>query len=359
MQRRPDIRRRRFLAVLGGSALVAGCGRAPVDASPGTLEIRGLAMGSLYSVRLAGARFSPVADAAARDAVAAAMTGVDAAMSTFRPASELSRLNAHASGRPLALSAPLFDVLDLAARTSEATHGAFDVTVAPAVDAWGFGPQRGRRVVDDATLAGLVPRVGYRQLVLDPRDRSVRKARPDVAADLSGIAKGHAVDRAAAALDALGFGDYVIEAGGEVRARGLNGSGAPWRIGIEQPDASPRRLRYVLPLADAAIATSGDYRVYFERDGRRYCHEIDPATGRPIDSRLASVSVVAPQCAAADALAKLIVLGPERAYDLALALGLPAYFVVREHDGRLSDRATPAFAALGGHAHVHAGADTG
>jgi len=126
-------------------------------------------------------------------------------------------------------------------------------------------------------------------------------------------------------------------------------SGQPWQIGIEEPDAVPQRPRYVVPLSGQSIATSGDYRIYFERGGRRYCHEIDPVTGCPMSNALASVSVVADECSRADALGKLIVLGPERAYAHAVAHDLAAFFVVREADGTLRDLPTPAFAALGGY----------
>jgi FAD:protein FMN transferase len=171
-----------------------------------------------------------------------------------------------------------------------------------------------------------------------------------VRADLSGIAKGYGVDKAAQALDALGIEHYLVDAGGEVRTRGRNAQGLPWQVAIEQPVAGPRRPRYVVPLSGAAIATSGDYRICFERDGRRYSHEIDPATGHPIDGRLASVSVVANTGALADALGKLIVLGAQRGYERAVSLGLAAHFIVREPDGSLRDAMTPAFVRLGGHA---------
>jgi thiamine biosynthesis lipoprotein len=169
-----------------------------------------------------------------------------------------------------------------------------------------------------------------------------------VAADLSAIAKGYGVDHAARALDALGVANYMVEAGGEVRTRGRNAEGAPWQIAIEAPDAMPQKPWFVVPMSDRSLATSGDYRIFFEQDGRRYCHEIDPGTGRPIDHGVASVSVVAADCARADALATaLMVMGETRGAAFASERGVAAYFIVR--DGlHLRARATPAFAALGG-----------
>jgi thiamine biosynthesis lipoprotein len=345
-------RRRTLLQALGAAALVSGCGdlRLPFagTAVAPALEFRGPTMGSTYTAKIAGAKLSAAAEAAARDAVDGALTAVDITMSAHRPDSELSRFNAHASATPYPLSAETYAVFALAQEVSAASGGAFDITVAPVVDAWGFGPGRDYRVVGAGEVDALEARVGWRMLALDDGAHTAAKARPDLTADLSGIAKGYGVDRAARALDALGVEHYMVEAGGEVRTRGRNAEGRPWRIAIEEPDAVPQRPRLVVPMEGLAMATSGDYRIWFEKDGRRYCHEIDPATGVPIRNGLASVSVVAADCASADAWATaLIVLGAERGLALAAEHRLAAHFVVREAGGRLTDRSTPAFAALG------------
>jgi FAD:protein FMN transferase len=338
-------RRRALIGALGAASLLGACGQTRrLD----MVEFGGLTMGSRYRVKLAGRGLSQALENAARDAVAAALGAVDSAMSTHRPTSELSRFNARASTAPVPLSPGLVSVFSLARQVSAATDGAFDVTVAPLVDAWGFGPGRHTRVVADAEAGTLGRRVGWRQLRVDEHAGAVAKSHPQVRADLSGIAKGYGVDQAARALDAVGVEHYLVDAGGEVRTRGRNADGDPWQVAIEQPVPGARRPRYLVPLSDLAIATSGDYRIFFERDGRRYSHEIDPATGRPISNRLTSVSVVAATGALADALGKLIVLGPEKAYGRAVSLGVAAHFIVRELDGSLRDVVTPAFAALGG-----------
>jgi thiamine biosynthesis lipoprotein len=240
-------------------------------------------------------------------------------------------------------------VLAAARGVSEASGGAFDVSVAPLVDAWGFGVEKRREVPPPSVLAARRASVDYRGFRLDARAGTVTKAAAGVQADLGGIAKGFAVDLAARALDAQGIGHYMVEAGGEVRTRGVNADGQPWRIGVEQPDAMPQRARLVLPLSGRAMATSGDYRNYFEIDGRRYSHEIDPRTGAPIDHRLCSVTVVAEDCMRADALATaLLVLGPDRGVRMAESLGLAAYFIERVAPGQYRDHPTGAFAALGG-----------
>jgi FAD:protein FMN transferase len=343
-----SLRRRSLLQGLGVASLVGACG-APASGAPlPSAAFSGLTMGSTYRVKIVGRGLTPALQAAAADAVAMAFASVDLAMSTWRPRSELSRFNAHAATTPFALSADTLSVFGVAHEASAATRGAFDITVAPVVDAWGFGPGRRFRLVGEGERSVLERRVGWRALRLDAQAGTVAKQHVQVRADLSGIAKGYGVDKAAQALDALGIEHFLVDAGGEVRTRGCNAQGAPWRVAIEQPVAGLRRPRYVLPLSDLAVATSGDYRIFFERGGRRYSHEIDPATGRPIDHRLASVSVVASTGAWADALGKLIVLGPERGYACAVEQNVAALFIVREPDGRLHDIMTPAFAALGG-----------
>jgi len=343
-----SIRRRVLLQAAGATALLAGCGRSAQPTAPAGLHVfEGLAMGSTYSIRIHAPGAAAERLAAARAAVDAAIGGVVAKMSLYDPASELSRFNAHASTAPFAVSADTFRVFELAHSVSAASHGAFDVSVEPAVEAWGFGPQRRRYVPADDVRRAARSRVGWRRLRLDPRTRTVVKTSPDAAADFSGIAKGHAAELAARALDALGFDRYVVETGGEVRTRGRKAANASWQVAIEQPDAMPRRARLVVPLADLALATSGDYRIFFVQNGRRYSHEIDPATGAPVRHTLASVSVAMPDCALADAWATaLIVLGPERGPALAESLGLAAHFIVRGPAG-FEDRSTPAFAALG------------
>ena len=344
-------RRRVLLQALGAAALAAGCGErvTPRAASRPVLHFRGETMGTTYNVRLAGAVLSPEREAAARRAVQAAFDAVVTRMSTYEPGSELSRFNGHASTAPFAMSDELLQVFSVAQRVSLESAGAFDISVAPLVDAWGFGPAKHRDVPAAATLARLGEGVGYRKAEIDRDAGVVRKSHPAFAADLSGIAKGYGVDRAALALEALGHADYMVEAGGEVRTRGHNAANLPWRIAVEQPDAMPPRPRFVTPLSGQSMATSGDYRIYHERDGRRYCHEIDPGTREPVTHRLASVSVVAGDCTYADAMATaLFVLGPEHGLALAAERGLAALFIVRTAEGGFVDRPTPAFAALGG-----------
>ena len=231
-------RRRTVLQALGAASLLAACGDRRGAAVAPVQEFRGATMGSTYTVKVADAGLSPAAATALREAVDAALSAVDQSMSAYRPESELSRFNAAAGTRPFALSPDTHAVFRLARDVSEATGGAFDITVAPVVDAWGFGPGRVERVVGASEIGILEARVGWQMLAVGD-DGAVTKARPDLRADLSGIAKGYGVDRAAQAIEAAGVANYMVEAGGEVRARGRNGEGRPWQIAIERPDAGP------------------------------------------------------------------------------------------------------------------------
>ncbi len=334
------------LALCGVAALGAAAREWRGDAELAEYGFSGETMGTFYNVRFMAAMGDHGLREAARSAVARALAGVDARMSSFRPDSELSRLNRHGPS-PFPLSAPTFAVLRAAHDVASASAGAFDASAGPLVDAWGFGPGRNPRVPEKGELARLRERVGYRMLELDPGTRSARKGHPGMALDLSGIAKGYGVDGAAQALEALGIRDYVVETGGEVRARGMNVHGAPWQVAIEEPQSGPRRPRCVVPLAGQSLATSGDYRIFFQRHGQRYCHEIDPVAGSPVRHALTSVSVLANECAHADAWATaLMILGPEEGYRCAERLGMGAYFITRGAEG-LQERATPAFRALG------------
>jgi len=334
--------RRRSLLLGFGALALAGCHR------PGSLAPYGRAvgttMGSTWNARFAT---KGITAAVVQSAVQSALDAVDARMSMFRADSELSVFNGAAAGTPVQLSAELYGVLAAAAEVSRWSGGAFDVTVAPLVEQWGFGTRSGRAVPTASAIASERARIGWHSLALDAGRRSVTKRQDAVHADLGGIAKGYGVDRAAAALESLGLASYMIEVGGEVRARGVNAEGRAWRIGLEEPDAMPQRARWVVALDGRAMATSGDYRNYFVEDGRRYSHEIDPASGAPIRHTLCSVTVVADDCMQADALATaLIVLGAARGRALAESSHLAAQFIERLPDGSFRDSMTPAFAAL-------------
>jgi thiamine biosynthesis lipoprotein len=342
-----DARRRAIVCAAPAALLLAGCGDR--FASPaGLFAFHEATMGSTYTVKLFAPGLAPGGRAEARAAVEAALAGVVARMSTFDAESELARFNRHASTRPFALSADTLRVIEVAHEVSAASHGAFDVSVAPVVDAWGFGAGGRRARPPEEALRHARAVVDWRALEPDRRAGTLAKGHPAMAADLCGIAKGYGVDLAAAALGRLGFDRYLVEVGGEMRARGTNARGQPWQLGIERPDAMPQRAHRIVGLTGGAIATSGDYRIYFAEARHRYSHEIDPRTGAPTIHRLASVSVVAADCTRADAWATaLYVLGADAGMALATERGLAAFFIERSAAGAFAERSTPAFAALG------------
>ncbi len=323
--------------------VLAGCG-----ASSGTKQINlsGPTMGTGYNVAVIAPPDAPDPQAI-QAAIDDALNSVDDLMSTYKDTSELSRFNASSADAPFSLSKDTAAVFACALEVSRQTAGAFDVTVGPLVNAWGFGPPEKRAALDEATLDEIRKDVGYQHLHFDAQAATLAKARPGVYCDLSAIAKGYAADRVAWALDAMRLTRYMVEVGGEVRTRGRNTDDVPWRIAIERPDPETRSVLRVVPLEDLSMATSGDYRNFYIEEGRRLSHTIDPRTGRPAAHSLASVSVVHKDCMWADAYATAImVLGPEEGYAFAEKQGLAACFVLHDGEAEFTERETPAFTAL-------------
>lgn len=334
----------RWRLALAGLLLVvlAACDRAP-------LELRGPTMGTTYSVIVS--RLPPsVARTDVAAAIAAVLREADQHLSGWNAAGELARINDSRSTDWLPISPQLLEVLRESANVSRASGGAFDVTVGPLVRAWGFGAG----AVADAPMPSptlldqLRATVGQERLELRDQPPALRKAVPGLTLDLDGIAPGWAVDRIAGRLESLGVTDYLVELGGEVRARGRSPAGRPWRVAIERPVPGRPRPLAVIELDARGVSTSGDYRDYRDIGGRRVSHTIDPRTGRPVDHGLAEVTVVHASVAAADAWATaLMVLGPEEGMRLARRQGLAALFVTRTAaTGRFAESATPQFERL-------------
>jgi len=322
------------------SAALAGCERA---SAPAETLLRGSTMGTSYSVKVVDLPSALTAESLQAQ-IDQLLEAVNDSMSTYREDSELSRFNRHPGSDWVAASEGLLEVLEIAQETSRISEGAFDITVGPLVNLWGFGPDATPdRVPDEAEIRSALAKVGYRRLHLQRAPPAIRKDLPDLYLDLSAIAKGYGVDAVAAHLESLGLESYLVEIGGEVWGKGHNARGTPWRIAIETPSVGERSVYAIVQLDGQGIATSGDYRNFFEQQGQRFSHSIDPATGRPVTHTLASVTVLGPSVTRADALATaLLVLGPERGYRLAEQQGLAALFIMRQGNG-FSERATPQF----------------
>ncbi len=302
-------------------------------------------MGTTYSVKLVlTAEPSGNELEVWHDAIRARLDEVNDLMSTYLDTSEISRFNQASPKTAVDLSAPTAEVLRVAEEISAESKGAFDVTVGPAVDAWGFGPEVFTSPPDEATLESLRARIGYRRVSL--HGASATKDTAGVELNLSAIAKGYAVDRVAGALDELGHANYLVEVGGEVKVRGKNFDRAPWRVAIERPEARQGSIHRVLPLEQGCLATSGEYRNSYEWEGRRYSHTIDPRTAAPVDHLLASASVHHESCARADAYATaLMVLGPDEGVRFAQEADLAALLLVYNSD-TVTESMTDAFAQL-------------
>jgi len=323
--------------------LAAMCACATREPPAQALELSGATMGTSYRVTLPGAQRDGGAIGAA---VRRALDRVDALMSTYRADSEVSRLNRHESSEPLSISAETHAVLAAAQEVSSATGGAFDVTVGPLVDAWGFGPPEASEPPSAETVRGLMVRTGWQKLILDTQGPAVRKTVPQLRIDLSAIAKGYAVDLVAEALERLGYRRYLVEVGGEVRAAGRRDDGDPWRIGVERPDSTGRSVHRILHLSDTAVATSGNYRNFREADGQRFGHVLDPRTGRPTANRVVSATVLDPSAMRADALATaLLVLGESEGMALAEREDLAVLLLVEGDDESLREFKSPKFRA--------------
>lgn len=318
----------------------------PETAADREVLISGSTMGTTFSVKVVIDDVTEEQRNHLTQIMREVVDAVDDAMSTYRSESEIEAFNGSGT-EAFAASPELIKVVSEAQRVARLTDGAFDITVGPLVDIWGFGPSGVTESPSEERLQELVAVTGFEQLEIDVEAGTLRKARADCRIDLSAIAKGFAADRMSDALAREGLFHHMVEVGGEVRARGLNGSGEVWRIGIEKPTAAGRSLHMVVSLADLALATSGDYRNYLERDGVRISHTIDPRTGRPITHNLASVSVIHASCMTADALATALgVLGPDEGFELAERQDIPAFFLIRVDEGVFEERQTSVWGAL-------------
>jgi thiamine biosynthesis lipoprotein len=321
---------------LSATLLLTGCG-------PEQVNLDGKTMGTSYSIRYVTGDDTPSAGKIQAE-IDKRLELVNDQMSTYRPGSELSRFNAsRAVDKPFPVSAATTEVVLEALRINRVTDGALDVTVGPLVNLWGFGPEgRPDKVPSAAELERRRAWTGIDKLSV--QGNALVKSIPELYVDLSSIAKGYGVDVIAQYLQSQQVKNYMVDIGGEVRTRGHNGEKKPWRIAIERPTAGmEQKAQLVIQPGEMSIATSGDYRNYFEQDGVRYSHTIDPVTGKPIHHHLVSVTVLSPTCMAADGLSTgLNVLGPERGMALANLMGIPVFMIVKTAKG-FEERYSEAF----------------
>ncbi len=322
------------LAVLAGFYLYTS----HRDKPPRLWRWSGETMGSTYTVQIVDAHLTEGRFAAIQAEVESILEGINNEMSTWLPRSTLSRFNASTSTEPFTVSASLASLLRTSLEISERSGGAFDVTYGPMFDLWGFGKSGPKHVPSDAAIAETQRSCGYSNLSISS-SVSIRKAVPGLQVVLNAICPGYAADQIAESLIRKRFAHIYVDVGGETIAFGNNLHGQPWRVGIERPDfdqAVGTDIERIVPLSGHALATSGDYRNYFTNEsGAVFSHIFDTRTGRPATSHVASVSVLAPSCALADALATtLFVIGPADGIPLLTNWpGTEAYFLMRSPTG--------------------------
>ncbi len=316
----------RIWLALIGLAFFVSCSYAPEQ-----ISISGETMGTTYHIRYVTANPNRSGERI-KEAVDAVLEQINSQMSTYDPNSELSLFNQKQTTEPVVISRALEAVVQRALEIAEETGGVMDVTVGPLVNLWGFGPlARPDHVPSQAELDAMLANVGYQHLKVE--NHQLSKAHPEIYVDLSTIAKGYGVDRVATLLEQFQITNYLVEIGGEMRMKGTKPGNQPWRIAIEKPVSMDRTAQRVIEPGNNAVATSGDYRNYFEENGQRYSHIIDPRTGYPIQHNLISVTVITPQCMDADAYATaLTVMGTEAALEFAERKGLAVLLISREND---------------------------
>ncbi len=294
-------------------------------------QISGQTMGTSYSVQWADAS-TPVPASGIKDIIERRLDRINSLMSTYLPNSELSKFNQSRQTGWHAVDGELAQLVMLALSISHQSDGAFDITVGPLVNLWGFGPGTTTFSFPTDTEINIAKRsIGYQNLNARLSPPALNKKIADLYVDLSAIAKGYAVDEVARILDDNNVLNYMVEIGGEVKGRGIAPHGNPWRIGIETPNFERGEIEKVISLLNIGVATSGDYRNFIEHEGKRFSHTIDPRSGYPVSHNMGSATVLHRSTAVADAWATaFMVLGPSKSYQFATKHNLSGVFITRE-----------------------------
>ncbi|MCK5902283.1 MAG: FAD:protein FMN transferase [Cocleimonas sp.] len=265
-------------------------------------------------------------------AIDARLIAINQDMSTYQKHSTISQFNQSRQSHWFPVSKAFLFVIQQAQRISDRSNGAFDITIMPLVNLWGFGTTTPPQFPQSNQIEQLRQQIGYQALKTQSQPPAIKKIKPQLMLDLSAIAKGYAVDEIAKLLEQQGFDHFLVEIGGEIRTKGHNKQRKPWRIAIEKPTSLGRFVQQGVLLHNIAIATSGDYRNYYEKQGVRYSHTLDPKTGRPITHQLASVTVLNDSAMIADAEATTImVMGEKKGKIYAQQKGLTVYMIFRDH----------------------------
>lgn len=335
--------RRTIIVIFLSAVLGALCG---CDTHLPAITLSGDSMGTTFSIVIVEpSAFPPLDDLQSQ--ILSRLEHIEDIASTYRDSSEIGQFNLSLSTDWVIVSAEFCYMVSRALLVARETDGAFDITIGPLVNLWGFGPGG---AVSSPPIASDIEQarsnIGYAGLNADCERGAIKKSIPAMQIDLSGWAKGYAVDRLAELLDTMGMNNYLIEIGGEIKVKGHNAKDRQFAIAIENPLHQTEDQLSIIHVSDTGVATSGDYRNYFVFEGTQYSHTIDPRTGRPIAHNLSAVTVIHRSTAYADAIATaLLVLGPDEGMTLANELGIAAYFAISTSTG-LDYRASDAFSSL-------------
>ncbi|MTH46459.1 FAD:protein FMN transferase ApbE [Intestinirhabdus alba] len=324
--------------VLAAALFFTGCEEAPTPADatpPVVMVLQGKTMGTVWRVSAVGV--DPRRGAALKERIQAQLDADDRLLSTYKNDSALMRFNHSGSLSPWPVSEAMADIVTTALRIGARTDGAMDITVGPLVNLWGFGPQQQPvNTPTPAQIEAAKARSGLQHLTVinQARRQYLQKDIPDLYVDLSTVGEGYAADRLARLMEQEGIVRYLVSVGGALSGRGMNGEERPWRVAIQKPTDRENAVQAIVDINGHGISTSGSYRNYYELDGRRLSHIIDPQTGRPIEHNLVSVTVIAPTALEADGWdTGLMVLGAEKAKEVARREGLAVYLIVKEGEG--------------------------
>lgn len=317
----------RWLAIFVFAVFISACAE-----QEQVLSLAGNTMGTTYHIKLVKSGKLPELQLLQAE-IDIALEAVNDQMSTYRPKSELSQFNTMPLSQTVEVSADTIKVLKEGFRLYELTDGALDVTLGPLVNLWGFGPdKRPTKIPTDEMIVEAKTKTGIEHVAIV--GNKLNKRIPELYIDLSSVAKGFGVDKIVELLEKYQVTGYMVEIGGELRVKGVKPGNVPWRVAVEQPSVDERKIQQLIVPGDMAMATSGDYRNYYEGDGRRYSHLIDPRTGFPINHKLASATVMHPSTMTADGLATaLMVLGTQASLDLAERENLAIMLIEKQDDG--------------------------
>lgn len=322
------------LAVLAVTvfASLTGCDNSATDTP---LVLNGKTMGTSWRVSLAGV--DKTRAAALQTKIQAQLDADDQLLSTWKDDSALMRFNHSTSTAPQPVDRAMADIVTLALRVGQQTGGAMDITVGPLVNLWGFGPDKQPVTIPDAaTISAARARTGLSHLkvINAVNGQWLQKDIPDLYVDLSTIGEGYAADHLARLMENEGISRYLVSVGGALASRGMGKEGRPWRVAIQKPTDQQNAVQAVVDINGHGISTSGSYRNYYELNGKRFSHIIDPATGHPVAHRLVSATVIAPTAMEADAWdTGLMVLGPQKARAVAEQHNLAVYLISKEKEG--------------------------